>query len=94
MPANTEIFFEHDRWGRNVAWSAGLHVAVTVAIILYALIAHGSRGEGWGSGGSGDAIGATLVRTIPLPATPAQTENVLANDSKGLTQSLPKTREK
>ena len=35
-------------------------------------------------------MGVTLVSTIPLPAKPAQTQNVLANDSKGITQSLPK----
>lgn len=34
-------------------------------------------------------MGATLVSTIPLPARPADAQNVLANDSKGLTQSLP-----
>ena len=35
-------------------------------------------------------MGVTLVSNIPLPATPTQTQNVLANDSKGITQSLPK----
>jgi len=39
-------------------------------------------------------MGVTLVSTIPLPASPAQTQNVLANDSKGLSQSLPKPEEK
>lgn len=94
MPANAEIFFEHDRWGRNLAWSAGLHVAIVVAIFVYTMVAHGSRGEGWGGGGNGDAIGATLVSTVPLPANPQATQNVLANESKGLTQSLPKVQEK
>src|SRR5208283_4767453 len=54
----------------------------------------GSRGEGWGSGGGGSAIGVTLVSTVPLPATAAQTQNVLANESKGLTKSQPKVEEK
>jgi TonB family protein len=40
--------------------------------------------------GGGDAIGVTLVSTVPLPANPVQTQNVLANESKGLSQSLPK----
>jgi protein TonB len=53
-----------------------------------------SHGAGWGAGGGGDAIGVTLVNTIPLPAPAVQTENVLANESKGLTQSLPKVEEK
>jgi hypothetical protein len=43
-----EIFFEHERWGRNLAWSAGLHIGFTLGIIVYALIAHGSSGSNWG----------------------------------------------
>jgi periplasmic protein TonB len=33
------------------------------------------------------------VSTVPLPNTQAQKENVLANESKGVTQSLPKPEE-
>ena len=39
MAANAEIFFEHDRWGRNLSWSLGLHIAVVGAIVLYAVVA-------------------------------------------------------
>lgn len=35
-------------------------------------------------------MSATLVSSIPLPAAPVQTQNVLANESKGLAQSQPK----
>src|SRR2546427_6820996 len=90
MQASAEIFFEHERWGRNLAWSAGLHVAVVGAIILYAAFASGGRGQGWGSGGGGEAMGVTLVTTVPLPAPQMQTQNVLANESKGVSQSKPK----
>lgn len=94
MAANAEIFFEHDRWSRNLAWSVGLHVIVAGCILLYAVVFPRGTGSSWGAGGGGDAIGATLVSTIPLPASPVQTQNVLANESKGLTQSLPKVEEK
>jgi protein TonB len=94
MAQNAEIFFEHDSWPRALAWSAGFHVAVTAIILLYPLIFSGSHGEGWGAGGGGSAIGVTLVSTVPLPATAAQTQNVLANESKGLTKSQPKVEEK
>jgi periplasmic protein TonB len=94
MAASTEIFFEHDRWGRNLSWSAALHVGVAGGILLYAVIAPGSNGGSWGSGGGGDAMGVTLVSTVPLPATPTDKQNVLANESKGLTQSQPKVEEK
>ncbi len=91
---NAEIYFEHDRWGRNLTWSLALHLGVAASIVLYAVVAPGSRGEGWGAGGGGEAMGVTLVSTVPLPANPQQTQNVLANESKGLTQSQPKPVEK
>ncbi len=94
MAPNAEIFYEHDSWGRNLAWSAGFHVAVAAAIILYAVILPGTGGGTWGAGGGGDAMGVRLVTTVPLPANPVQTQNVLANESKGLTQSQPKAEEK
>lgn len=93
MAANAEIFFEHDSWGRNLAWSAGLHVAIALAIILYTVISPGG-GENWGAGGGGDAMGVSLVTSVPLPANPAPTQNVLANESKGVTESKPKPEEK
>jgi periplasmic protein TonB len=94
MEANAEIFFEHDRWGRNLSWSLALHLAVAGGIVAYAVVAPSNSGQGWGAGGGGDAMGVTLVSTVPLPANPVQTQNVLANDSKGLTQSQPKPVEK
>ena len=87
--ASTEIFFEHDRWGHNLAWSAALHVGVTVAIVAYAWIATGRHGSNWGEGGGGSAMGVSLVSNVPLPANPVQTENVLATESKGLSKSKP-----
>ena len=48
----------------------------------------------WGAGGGGDAMGVTLVSSVPLPASTVQTQNVLANESKGITQSQPKAEEK
>jgi len=94
METNAEIFFEHDRWGRNLSWSAALHVAVAGGIVLYAMFGPGRGSSTWGTGGGGDAMGVTLVSTVPLPANPTQTQNILANESKGLSQSLPKTEEK
>jgi periplasmic protein TonB len=94
MAANADIYFEHDRWGRALAWSAGLHVGITIALLIYSAVFYHTSGDTWGSGGGGDAIGATLVTTVPLPANSAPTQNVLANESKGITQSQPKVQEK
>jgi len=38
-------------------------------------------------------MGATLVTTVPLPANPAETQNVLATESKGLSKSQPRVEE-
>ena len=92
--ASGDIYFEHGGLSRPLAWSVGLHVAFTVFVVLYTMFFHGFRGEGWGSGGGGDAMGATLVTSVPLPANPEQTTNVLATESKGLSQSQPQVQEK
>ena len=94
MAPHAEIFFEHDSWGRALAWSAGFHVAVTAVILLWPMLFRGGSGANWGSGGGGDAMGVSLVSSVPLPSTHAQTENVLANESKGITKSQPKPEEK
>ncbi len=94
MAQNAEIFFEHDNWGRALGWSAGFHIGLAALIVLYTAVFTGPRGQGWGSGGGGEAIGVSLVSNVPLPATPAPKQNVLANESKGITQSQPKPEEK
>jgi periplasmic protein TonB len=89
MQADADIFLEHGKLGRPLALSAGLHVAFTGLVVLFGVILPAGRGGAWGAGGGGDAIGVALVSTIPLPASQVQTQNVVANDSKGLTQSHP-----
>lgn len=80
--------------GRPLAWSAGLHLAFASFVVFYAIFVPSLRGQGWGAGGGGDAMGATLVSTVPLPAPTEQTNNVLATESKGLSHSEPKPEEK
>src|SRR5690348_2590335 len=87
-----EIFFEHDRWGKNLAWSAALHAGFTLFVVIYAWIAGSGHGTNWGAGGGGSAMGVTLVANIPLPANPAETKSVLATESKGLSQSKPQEK--
>jgi protein TonB len=94
MARNAEIFFEHDSWPRALSWSAGFHLALTALIVLYSIVFTGATGQGWGTGGGGEAMGVTLVSSVPLPTPAAPTQNVLANESKGLTKSEPKVEEK
>ena len=86
-----EIFFEHERWGRNLAWSAALHLGFSLAVLVYAWVGGVHHGSSWGAGGGGSAMGVTLVSNIPLPANPVETKNVLATESKGVSQSKPQT---
>ena len=94
MAAITDIYSEQAQLRRPLAWSLGLHLAFAAFVVLYAMFIHSFRGEGWGSGGGGDAMGATLVSSVPLPANPAQTENVLATESKGPSKSQPMVQER
>jgi protein TonB len=89
-----DIYSEHGQLRRPLAWSLGLHLGFAGFVVLYAVFINGIRGTGWGSGGGGDAMGATLVSSVPLPANPTQTQNVLATESKGLSKSQPTVQEK
>ena len=89
-----DIYSEHSQLRRPLAWSLGLHLAFAAFVVTYAVFVNGVRGTSWGSGGGGDAIGATLVSAVPLPANPTETTNVLATESKGLAQSQPAVQEK
>jgi periplasmic protein TonB len=89
-----DIYSEPAPLRRPLAWSFGLHLAFATFVVLYATFIHSFRGEGWGSGGGGEAMGATLVSSVPLPAIPAETTNVLATESKGLSKSQPTVQEK
>jgi protein TonB len=89
MAQNADIFFERDSWRGPLTWSAVLHCALFGGLVAYSLVIGGFRGNNWGSNGAGDgAMSATLVSTVPLPASPVVSRNVLANESKGLTQSI------
>ncbi len=92
--ANLDIYSEHGQLRRPLVWSLGLHLGFAAFVVLYAVFIPSLRGEGWGSGGGGDAMGATLVSAVPLPANPAETQNVLATESKGLSKSEPTVQEK
>ncbi len=91
MPAaaNIDVYAETGQLRRPLAWSLGLHAAFAAFVVLYAVFVNGIRGNSWGSGGGGEAMGATLVSSVPLPANPNlnETTNVLATESKGLAKS-------
>jgi periplasmic protein TonB len=90
MAADADIF-PHEHYSRlPIVGSLALHTVLFALAIFGNLIPSG-RGENWGgTEGGGGAMSATLVSRIPLPNPPTETQNVLATESKGLSQSLPK----
>ena len=53
MAANAEIYFEHDRWGRALAWSVGLHVGITAAMLIYSAVFSGRAATPGARAGAG-----------------------------------------
>jgi protein TonB len=93
MPLDAEIYGHKEAFAPSLALATAMHAALLACIVfLPAVLSH--NGADWGNNGSGGseggAMSATLVSGIPLPPNPqAKPENVLANESKGLSQSLP-----
>src|SRR5713101_4073883 len=97
MEPGDNIYLEREPWGRFFIWSVILHGTLVGSIVIYIYIyaAFVSHGENWGNTEFGDAMSATLVSRapVPLPAPTEQTQNLVANESKGLTESQPKAVE-
>ena len=83
-----DLFNEREDWKMPVAVSAGLHVLLAALLVLVGYV-NGARGETWGGDSTGEAVSANLVSSIPLPHPQEPTQNILANESKGQTQSVP-----
>jgi protein TonB len=94
MAVDADIFNGETSLRSSLIGSCALHAGI-VALALFGYLIPSGRGESWGgTEGGGGAMSATLVSSVPLPAQPTQTENVLANESKGLSQSQPKEEPK
>src|SRR5438105_4899140 len=97
MTASADIFDEQDSWSGPLGISVAFHLILFGGIFLYATFLGGFHGQTWGGEASGEgAISATLVSSaaIPLPARPAENQNVLATESTGISQSPPKQQVK
>ena len=94
MPADVDIFAGEGNVSAPLIGSVILHGAL-FALALFGYLIPFNRGESWGgTTGGGGAMSATLVTSIPLPRPPTETQNVLANESKGLTESQLREVEK
>jgi protein TonB len=91
--ANADIYTERDGWSAPLGLSVALHGMLFASVLIYGAIL-GRSGTSWGGDISGgDAMSVHMVSNIPLPRPQVQTQNIVANESKGLTQSVPKAVE-
>jgi periplasmic protein TonB len=95
MDASNDIFSEREGLTPTLAISVALHGILFASILIYGAILNRNSGNNWGGDSfGGDAMSATLVNSIPLPKPQVETQNIVANESKGLTKSEPKVEEK
>ncbi|HLW53621.1 MAG TPA: TonB family protein [Candidatus Angelobacter sp.] len=85
------LFIERESWKRPLVVSAGFHVLVTVTLLVLAFIMGPRGGSQWGEN-QGEAVAVQMVSGVPLPRPAEPTENIVANESKGVTQTLPQTK--
>jgi protein TonB len=86
------LFYEREQWKKPVLLSMGFHALLVVAIFAagYVMNPHGSAND-WGIH-EGDAVTAQLVSaSIPIPKQ-EQSDNIVANESKGVTQTVPQPK--
>src|SRR5215831_18965212 len=86
------LFYEREEWKKPVLLSVGFHGMLVVAIFAasYAMNLHGHAND-WGIH-EGDAVTAQLVSaSIPIPKQ-EQSDNIVANESKGVTQTQPEVK--
>lgn len=94
---NADIFFEHESWKGPLAWSAALHAAFFGGVLAYGVFVGSLHGESWGgTEGGGGALSVTLVSAaaVPLPPPSEESPNLVANESKGLSESEKRPPEK
>ncbi|HKD90726.1 MAG TPA: TonB family protein [Terriglobales bacterium] len=95
MAHTADIFDDQDRWGRPLGASIAFHITVVVLVTVWASLHRGFTIWGQAGAGAAGSISVTAVDSIPLPSpVQSQTTNVLANQSKGITQSPPKQETK
>lgn len=89
--ARANLFSERESWKQPLVLSLGFHALVTAAIVIAGLVMGPHSGSQWGEN-QGESVSAQLVSGVPLPKPEAPTENIVANESKGQTQTVPQPK--
>jgi protein TonB len=93
VAATADIWTEQDRLSTPLWVSVALHAGL-FALLVFGGFLTWRTGNSWGGTniGAGAAMPVTMVSSIPLPAK-EPSQNILANESKGLSQTQPKVEE-
>jgi periplasmic protein TonB len=86
------LFYEREQWKKPLLLSAAFHLGLVAAGVglSFVMNAHSSKND-WGIN-EGDAVTAQLVSaSIPIPKT-EQSDNIVANESKGITETQPQPK--
>jgi periplasmic protein TonB len=86
------LFYEREKLGAPLLLSAAFHVALVLAILMASYLMQPRGSSNWGTN-NGEAVEAQLVSSAPIPIPrQEQTDNIVANESKGVTQSQPQPK--
>ncbi len=86
------LFYEREQWKRPLFLSAGFHLFLAGSILLVGYAITPSKGINWGQN-TGEAVNATLVSASALPIPHVEeSKNIVANDSKGVTETKPQPK--
>jgi periplasmic protein TonB len=88
--ARANMFYERESWRKPLAISLGFHALLGLTIFLLGFVMEPSGSSTWGDN-QGEAIPAQLVSgaPIPIPKPDTPTDNIVVNESKGKTETVP-----
>jgi len=91
--SHANLFFEKDHWTGPLVLAVIFHALLGLSIFALGLVLEPSGKSDWGNN-PGDAVVAQLVSgaPIPIPKPDVQTENIVASESKGVTQTVPQPK--
>jgi protein TonB len=90
--ARANLFYEREQWKKPLLLSAAFHLALVAGGfgLGYVMNWHSTKND-WGIN-EGDAVTAQLASaSIPIPKT-EQSDNIVANENKGITQTEPQPK--
>src|SRR5579864_8541817 len=89
----SNMFDERETWGTPLALSVGFHVLIALTMIVLGLVMAPRATSNWGEN-PGEAIDAKLVSgaPVPIPKPETPTENIVATENKGVTQTVPQAK--